>query len=100
MAYRVRYLPKAVQQLDAILSYLAARNPGAARRVGEAIRRGVERIAHFPSSSRPSEVPGVRELPIVRYPYIVFYAVDDHAREIQVLRVRHTSQDPARHLAD
>lgn len=100
MAYRVRYLPKAVQQLDAILNYLAVRNPGAARRVGEAIRRNIERIAHFPHSSRPSEVPGVRELPIVRYPFIVFYSVDDHAGEIQVLRVRHTSQDPAQHLAD
>jgi plasmid stabilization system protein ParE len=66
MAYKVRYLPKAIEQLDAI--YLAARNPGAARRVGEAIRRSIERIAHFPHSSRSSEVPGVRELPIVRYP--------------------------------
>jgi toxin ParE1/3/4 len=100
MAYRIRYLPKAVQQVDAILSYLAARNPGAARRVGEAIRGSIERIAHFPHSSRPSEASGVRELAIVRYPYIVFYAVDDQAREIQVLRVRHTSQDPAHHLAD
>jgi len=100
MAYRARYLPKAVQQVDAISSYLAARHPAAARRVGEAISRGIERIARFPHRSRPSEVPGVRELPIVRYPYVVFYAVDDQAREIQGLRVRHTSQDPAHHPAD
>jgi len=100
MAYRIRYLPTAVHQIDAILSYLAARNAGAARRVGDSIRRSIQRIAHFPHSSRASEVPGVRELAIVRYPYIVFYAVDDRAREIQVLRVRHTSQDPTRHLAD
>jgi plasmid stabilization system protein ParE len=39
MAYRVRYLPKAVQQLDATLTYLAVRNPSAARDVGEAIHR-------------------------------------------------------------
>jgi plasmid stabilization system protein ParE len=43
-------------------------------------------------------VPGIRELPIARYPYIVFYAVDDRAQEIHILRVRHTSQDPAHHL--
>ena len=44
MAYRVRYLPKAVQQLDAILSLAPLlRNPsGTARRVGEAIRPGIE----------------------------------------------------------
>ncbi len=100
MAYRVRYLPKAAKQLDDILSYLANHNPAAARRVGHAIRQGIQRVAQFPHSSRPSEVEGIRELPIVRYPYIVFYAVNDRVREIQVLRVRHTSQDPANHLAD
>jgi len=34
----------------------------------------------------------------VRYPYIVFYAVDEDRREVLILRVRHTSQDPAHHL--
>jgi plasmid stabilization system protein ParE len=34
----------------------------------------------------------------VRYPYIVFYTVDAPAEEVLILRVRHTSQDPAHHL--
>lgn len=100
MAYRIRYLPTAVRQLDEIFTYIDARNRAAARRVAVAIRRSIERLADFPYSSRPSEVPGIRELPIVRYPYIVFYAVDDAAREVHVLRVRHTARDPARHLSD
>jgi toxin ParE1/3/4 len=100
MAYRIRYLPKAVQQLDAIFTHIAARNPSAAIRVGAAIRRGIERLADFPRSARQSEVPGIRELAIVRYPYIVFYAVDEQRQEVHVLRVRHTSQDPAGHLSD
>ena len=100
MAYSIRYLPRAVRQLDEIFTYIADRNPAAAGRVVGTIRRIIERLGDFPYSSRPSEVPGVRELPIVRYPYIVFYAVDDEAREVRVLRVRHTSQDPARHLSD
>ncbi len=99
MAYRIRYLPKALQQLDSIFTYLADRNPAAANRVSVAIRRSIERIADFPHSARASEVPGIRELAIVRYPYIVFYAVDDGSREVHILRVRHTSQDPARHLS-
>ena len=49
---RVWYLPKAVRQLDAILSYLAARNPSAVRRVGDAVNRSIERIARFPHGSR------------------------------------------------
>ncbi|MEK7755425.1 MAG: type II toxin-antitoxin system RelE/ParE family toxin [Acidobacteriota bacterium] len=100
MAYRIRYLPRAARQLDEIFTYIADRNPAAAGRVAGAIRRSIERLGDFPYSSRPSEVRGVRELPIVRYPYIVFYAVDDQAREVHILRVRHTSQDPAQHMSD
>jgi addiction module RelE/StbE family toxin len=98
MAYRLRYRPKAVEQLDAIFTYIATRNRPAAHRVMGAIKRRIEQLADFPYSSRPSEVPGIRELPIARYPYIVFYAVDDRAQEIHILRVRHTSQDPSHHL--
>lgn len=36
----------------------------------------------------------------MRYPYIVFYAVDDDAWEVHILRMRHASQDPAGHLSD
>lgn len=100
MAYRVRYLPKAVQQLDDIFTYLHGLNPAAARRVAGIIRRSIERIADFPHSARPSEVPGIRELVIARYPYLVFYAVDDEKQEIHILRVRHASQDPKEHLSD
>ena len=98
MAYRIRYRPTALAQLDAIFSYIATHDRPAARRVVAYIRRTIGRLANFPYSARPSEVPDIRELPIVRYPYIVFYAVDDDRREVLILRVRHTSQDPAHHL--
>ena len=62
------------------------------------IKRSIDQLADFPCSGRPSEIAGIRELPIVRYPYIVFYTVDAPAEEVLILRVRHTSQDPAHHL--
>lgn len=95
---KIRYRPAALAQLDAIFRYIAAHNPSAADKVIRTIKQSVECMADFPYSARPSEVPGIRELPIVRYPYIVFYAVDDDAQEVHILRVRHTSQDPAHHL--
>ncbi len=95
---KIRYRPTALAQLDAIFSYIATDDRLAADRVMMTIKRTINRLADFPYSARPSEVPGIRELPIVRYPYIVFYAVDDDAQEVQILRVRHTSQDPEHHL--
>ena len=95
---KVRYRPTALSQLDAIFSYIEARNPAAADRVLRTIKRSIDRLADFPYSARPSEVQGIRELAVVRYPYIVFYTVDESAGEVHVLRVRHTSQDPEHHL--
>lgn len=95
---KVRYRPTALAQIDAIFAFISDRNPAAADRVLATIKRSIDRLAEFPYSARASEVPGIRELPIVRYPYIVFYTVDDAAQEVHVLRVRHTSQDPEHHL--
>jgi toxin ParE1/3/4 len=69
-------------------------------RVIARIKRSIDQLADFPYSGRRSEIADIRELPIVRYPYIVFYAVDEPADQVLILRVRHTSQDPAHHLDD
>ena len=95
---RIRYRPTALAQLDAIFDYLKDRNPAAARRVIATIKHSIDLLADFPRSAKPSEIPGIREMPIVKYPYVVFYAVDDDAQEVFILRVRHTSQDPQHHL--
>lgn len=98
MAYKIRYRSTALAQLDAIFTYIATHDRPAARRVIAYIKRTIGRLANFPYSARPSEVPNIRELSIVRYPYIVFYAVDEDKREVLILRVRHTSRDPEHHL--
>jgi addiction module RelE/StbE family toxin len=95
---RIRYTPKALAQLDAIYTYIEARNPRAASAVKARINRAIGRLAHFPYSCRATVHPGIRVLSIVRYPYLVFYTVDEAAQEVQILRVRHSARNPARHL--
>ncbi len=47
-----------------------------------------ERIARFPHGFQEvAERPGVRRVPLVRYPYLIFYKVI--AGEVIVLRVVH-----------
>ena len=95
---KIRYRPTALAQLDGIFDYIAQHNPKSADKVLRTIQLSIDRLADFPLSGRPSKVGDIRELSIVRYPYIVFYAVDDAARVVLILRVRHTSQDPEHHL--
>lgn len=94
MAFRIRYRPQAVAQVDAIANYIAVENPVAAQRVIERIKNSIDRLAHFPYSSRRTEIDGIRVLAVVRFPYLVFYSVDEDAQEIQILSVRHTSRNP------
>jgi len=90
--------PTALVQLDNIFAYIAVHSQPSAHPVIARIKGSIDQLADFPYSGRASEIADIRELPIVRYPYIVFYAVDEPADEVLILRVRPTSQDPAHHL--
>lgn len=91
-----RYRPAALAQLDKIFAYIQERDPKAAQRVIERIKRSIQALSDFPYGFRQSAIPGIRELPIIRYPYIVFYTIDETAEEVLILRVRHTARDPQR----
>lgn len=95
---KVRFSRKALRQLAEVLSAIDSDNPKAANKVAAQIRRAIDRIAAFPFSSRPANRPGVRVLPALPYPYLVFYEVDENAQEIHVLRIRHMARNPKRHL--
>jgi len=89
---RVRWLRKAIQNLNAEAEYIAQENPTAAAEMFEYVKAKVESLGDFPASGRPGRVPGTRELVIDRYPYLVPYRVAGD--ELHVLRVFHTRRKP------
>jgi plasmid stabilization system protein ParE len=85
---KVRYSTVALAELDAILSDLAAKDPVAAQRFEFRISQIGERIGQFPLGFQEvAERPGVRRVPLVRYPYLIFYKVI--GSEVIVVRVVH-----------
>jgi toxin ParE1/3/4 len=71
---KVRYLPRAVDDLAAIADYIAERNPSAALTVEAKIRATIQLLSEHPKVGRALEqCPTVRVMPVVRYPYLVFY---------------------------
>ncbi|NJO24278.1 MAG: type II toxin-antitoxin system RelE/ParE family toxin, partial [Sphingomonadales bacterium] len=50
----------------------------------------IARLARHPYSGRTTEHPGVRLLSVVRYPYLVYYSVDESTKEVHILRIRHS----------
>jgi toxin ParE1/3/4 len=84
---RVRWLRRALRNLDEEAAYVARDDPEAAARILERIESSVERLKTHPASGRPGRVPGARELVPAGTPCIVPYRV--HGEAVEVLRVFH-----------
>jgi plasmid stabilization system protein ParE len=72
---KVVYTEEALRDLDAIADWLIVHYPAVAPVVERRIRSVVAHIARWPESSRRSaKRPGVRAVPLGRYPYKIFIA--------------------------
>ena len=87
---RVRWLRKALRNLDEEATYIATDDPGAARLVVQRVLDAVAMLAEQPGLGRPGRVPGTRELVVQRTRYIVPYRV--RGETVDILRVFHTSR--------
>jgi len=85
---RIRYTVRARADLIEIKSYLMNRNPRAAVAVMTSIRQRIALLTDFPLMAPETDQPGVRSLPLVRYPYRVYYQVAGD--EVRILHIRHT----------
>ena len=96
---RVRYTPRARADLEAIFSYLDARNPAAAVSVKRAIEQAAAALALAPYigvvTDRSPEFRGVRA---AHYPYRLYYRIRNN--EVWIVHVRHTSRRPWRGEGD
>ena len=89
---RVRWLRKALRNLDDEATYIATDDPAAARLIVERVLDAVAMLVEQPGMGRPGRVPGTRELVVLKTGYIVPYRV--RGEVIEILRVFHTSRRP------
>jgi len=93
---KVRYSPRALAQLEEIHEYIARRNRSAAISVVARIQSLCVTLGEFPGMGAATDQPGVRMAPVVRYPYLIFYAVITESSEVRILRIRHGRRRPLR----
>lgn len=87
---RVRWLRKALRNLDEEATYIATDDAGAARLVVQRVLDAVAQLAEQPGLGRPGRVPGTRELVVKKTRYIVPYRV--RGEMVEILRAFHTSR--------
>ena len=90
---KLRFTPRAAQDLASIADYLRDRNPAAAVQVRAAILESLQTLVLFPEIGRPQSVAGVRKLVTRKYPYLVYYTVDVAAAEIVVVTIQHPARE-------
>jgi toxin ParE1/3/4 len=89
---KLRLTPRATQDLTAIGDYIRSKNPTAAVRVRAAILETLQLLIRFPGAGRAQTVEGVRKIVTRRYPYIVYYRIDEAAQEIIVITIQHAAR--------
>lgn len=83
---------QALADLDDIAAFLLSEYPAEAPQVEMAFREIFGLVAEFPGIGRPGPIPGTKEMPLRRYPYVVIFYPE--ATHVTILRVFHTSRDP------
>ena len=89
---KLRFTPRALENIPAIAEYIRFRNPAAAQRVRSAIYESLQDLILFPQVGRLQQTQGVRKFVTPRYAYLIYYTVDDAAGEIIILSVKHSAQ--------
>ena len=96
-ALSVRLRERAAADIDQAVGYhLAEADTDVALRFVDAVERAVGQISRSPQSgslrfSYELEIPGLRVRPLARFPYLVFYIVDDEF--VDVWRILHSRRD-------
>ena len=88
---RVVLTAEALRDLDSILTYTAAQHPTALPALQRRLQASLRRIGAWPESAPlVAARPGLRMVPIVRYPFRIFYRVADD--RVEILHIHHTAR--------
>lgn len=93
---RVRWLRRALNDLEAAESWFARDNPGAADELVLRIVKTVSLLKDQPGIGRPGRVPGTRELVVPETMFVVPYRVREDV--VVILRVYHSARKWPEHL--
>jgi toxin ParE1/3/4 len=97
MDFRLIYSEKALADLDAILSEIAADDPAAASRFGTSLLDHIDLLMVFPQMG--VAVPDrVRVRKLIHTPIVVYYIVNMHRRIVEIARLHHGARVDPRQL--
>ncbi|MEL4895398.1 type II toxin-antitoxin system RelE/ParE family toxin [Crocosphaera sp. Alani8] len=94
MDYQVIFSPKAVNDLEKIVRYIAINNPEAAKRIGQQLLSKAKELSKFPL--RGQIVPELNDhnlRQLILKPYRIIYRVEQSNKQISIARFWHSSRE-------
>lgn len=89
---KVIYAPRALRDIDEILTYIHQRSPRGAHSVSLAIEYTVHMCALNPRATGKTDEPNVYRRPLGKYRYTIFYRALSNDEGIEVARVVHSAR--------
>jgi toxin ParE1/3/4 len=90
---RIVFTDEALRDLDEILDFIAAHYPTIVSPFQQRLRTVLQRVRKWPKSAEEVEQrPGVRVVPLIRYPYKIFYQAATDA--VEILHIHHAARRP------
>lgn len=90
---KLQVTARALLDIEEIAGYLIPLSPQGARNVRAAILASFEDLLLFPRMGRLQSVALVRKISAGKYPYLIYYFVDDVAGEIVILTIQHGARE-------
>lgn len=94
---QIKWLSKALQNLDDEAEYIAKEDPDAARLVVQRIVNAINLLPENPALGHSGRIHGTRELIVPDTRYIVPYRVRPRLVRIEILRIFHSSRRLPKH---
>ena len=94
---KVWFSRQALDDLEAISAYYRTISPHLANAIVFQIERRIGQLSKYPLIAPETDEPGIRELIVLRYPYKVYYRIDD--RGLEIIHVRDARRRPWRNTS-
>lgn len=86
------YAPRALRDVDEILTYVQARSLKGAATLSVAIEKAADSCALNPFLGIATDTTGTFRYPLTRYDYTIFYRVRADLDEVEIVRVIHAAR--------
>ena len=90
---KVVYTDEALADLEAILEFIASHYPASYASFERRLQTIEARISAWPQSAQEvAQRPGVRAMPLIRFPYRIFYRIQNEV--VEILHIYHAARRP------